>query len=129
MSEISEKKLDYLIESLSRGRDGRSNVSDDMRSAAEALIELRDRRAEGEAEGQWRDLALQFGGHRIDALSMLRYAVRQIEEYQIVRDILREPLDKLRQFLASPPLSGSEVLANRIKGIALQNAIEDNKNQ
>src|SRR6476469_4661679 len=41
---------------------------------------------------EWRDLALQFDGHRIEALSMLRYAVRHIKEYATVRDILREPL-------------------------------------
>jgi hypothetical protein len=66
----------------------------------------------------WRDLALQFDNHRIDCLSMLRYAVRNIEEYATVRDILREPLYSLKAFLAKPPLGGEAVLANRIEALA-----------
>jgi hypothetical protein len=68
----------------------------------------------GEVEEKWRDLALQFDGHRIEALSMIRYAIRHIEEYATVRDILREPLSELKLFLHRPPLSGEKVLAARI---------------
>lgn len=71
-----------------------------------------------ETEASWRNLALQFDGHRIYALSMLRYAVRNIEEYATVRDILREPLGELKAFLAKPPLSGEAVLAQRIAALA-----------
>lgn len=71
-------------------------------------------------EAEWRNLALQFDGHRIDALSMLRYAVRNIEEYATVRDILREPLQTIKAFLAAPPLSGEKVLAARIAASAAE---------
>jgi len=79
---------------------------------------------DAEVEMTWRDLALQFDGHRIDALSQLKYAVRCIEEYATVRDILREPLQSLKAFLAAPPLSGEKVLAARIQSCLTSPAAE-----
>lgn len=74
--------------------------------------------SDDDTEATWRDLALQFDGHRIDALSQLKYAVRCIEEYATVRDILREPLQTLKTFLAAPPLPGEKVLAERITALS-----------
>ncbi|WEJ60186.1 hypothetical protein [Devosia sp. FJ2-5-3] len=75
-------------------------------------------------EAAWRNLALQFDGHRIDALSMLRFAVRCIEEYATVRDILKLPLSELKAFLAKPPLSGDEVLKQRIELLSLRSSVK-----
>lgn len=66
----------------------------------------------------WRDLALQFDGHRMEAFNNLRFIVRQIEEFATVRDILKEPNATLKSFLSSPPLPGDQVLEERIKAIA-----------
>ncbi len=85
--------------------------------ARAALAAVRALRPAGEPE-EWRELALQFDGHRIEALSMLRYAERHINEYATVRDILREQLATIRAFLAKPPLSGEEVLAQRLAALA-----------
>lgn len=76
------------------------------------------------AAEQWRNLALQFDGHRIEALEYLRTIVHSIEQYATVRDILREPLASLKVFLASPPLSGEAVLAERLAALRSSPAVD-----
>ena len=59
-------------------------------------------------ESAWRRLALQFDGHRMQALWHLKC-------------MLKDPVahkDIAEKFLSEAPLSGEEVLAERIKIIA-----------
>lgn len=59
--------------------------------------------------GLWRDLALQFDGHRIEALSLLRY----VSEARNCAEAMGR-IGEIKPFLAKPPLSGEAVLANRL---------------
>ncbi len=59
------------------------------------------------AEDGWRRLALQFDGHRMAALSHLRMMLVDHEKHRPV----------VEAFLSAPPLSGAEVLAQRIRDI------------
>ena len=62
----------------------------------------------------WRDLALQFDGHRMQALGWLRL---------IAKELPKNPdWAGLYHFLASPPLSGEAVLAERLAALASQQA-------
>jgi hypothetical protein len=65
-----------------------------------------------EADDKWRDLALQFDGHRMQALQMLRWARKHIPE-----GVVRNDVDA---FLNAPPLPGEQVLADRIRALAEQ---------
>lgn len=85
----------------------------DILAIVEAFREL-EKRAEAaeealETEYKWRDLALQFDGHRMQALSLLKMIVNDapVEQYQPVRN-----------FLNSPPLSGEDIMKERIAAIA-----------
>ena len=66
--------------------------------------------AERETCGHWRRLALQFDGHRISALWWLKALVNSPDDKELV--------EKAREFLQQPPLSGEEELAKRIAQIA-----------
>jgi hypothetical protein len=61
------------------------------------------------SEDQWRNLALQFDGHRMQALAWLKHilADQPIGSYPFVRT-----------FMKSPPMSGEAVLAERIAQFA-----------
>lgn len=94
---------------------GTSNAA---KAAAQADYETRILSAiepsphKGEAaklEDQWRDLALQFDGHRIEALSLLRY----VSEADTALEAIGR-MGEIRAFLAKPPLAGEAVLAQRI---------------
>ncbi|AOS80249.1 hypothetical protein Q5W_15370 [Hydrogenophaga sp. PBC] len=62
----------------------------------------------------WRDLALQFDNHRMQALGWLRMAADELP---------RTPAwSALRDFIAAPPLSGAEVLQQRVAALATQQA-------
>ncbi len=67
-----------------------------------------DEEQEEDAEAGWRRLALQFDGHRMQALWHLKKMLENPEAH-------REAAEK---FLSAGPLSGEEVLAERIKAIA-----------
>lgn len=86
--------------------------SGDWVSAADlrAYAEQRDNRVAEleESEEQWRNLALQFDGHRMAALGHLRCMLNDAEKHGPV----------VRKFLADGPLSGEEVLAQRIAASA-----------
>ena len=60
------------------------------------------------AETEWRRLALQFDGHRMQALWHLKALLKDPETHRAIAE----------EFIAAPPLSGEEVLAKRIKAIA-----------
>lgn len=61
---------------------------------------------------KWRDLALQFDGHRMQAISLLK---------MIVNDAPDDQYSSVRDFLKSGPLSGEEVLRERIAQMLKEN--------
>jgi hypothetical protein len=67
----------------------------------------------------WRDLALQFDAHRIEALAMLRYVSEAGSGGEAA-----DRAHQARAFLAKPPLPGEAVLAERIAAIALRSPTE-----
>lgn len=71
-----------------------------------------DTQGAGDAEPTWRDLALQFDGHRIEALSLLRY----VSEARNCAEATGRAAE-IRPFLAKAPLSGEAVLAARIAAL------------
>jgi hypothetical protein len=77
--------------------------------AATPLPELED---EESAKDGWRRLALQFDGHRMQALGHLRAMLQDPAKHAPVAT----------EFLGAPPLSGEKVLAQRIAALALQAA-------
>lgn len=62
-----------------------------------------------ETEMKWRDLALQFDGHRMQAISLLKMIINDAPDDQYL---------SVRNFLKSGPLPGEEVLRKRIAEIA-----------
>lgn len=58
---------------------------------------------------KWRDLALQFDGHRMQALAWLK---------MILSELPADAYPFARTFLKSPPMSGEAVLAERIEALA-----------
>lgn len=96
---------------------------DDGATRGPAFIELRDLARElerrvsapvaGEADA-WRRLALQFDGHRMQALGHLRVMLADPQAHA----------DRVTEFLAAPPLSGEQVLAERIRALAAPQASE-----
>ncbi len=62
-------------------------------------------------DNEWRRLALQFDGHRMQAIYHLKMLLKHPEEHK----------EAVERFLSEPPLSGEEVLANRLKEIAEKN--------
>ncbi len=62
---------------------------------------------EEECTEQWRNLALQFDQHRMEALWHLKTLLANPEHAEAVR-----------AFLSAPPLSGSEVLKQRLQELA-----------
>lgn len=81
------------------------------------LITLLDRIASLEAElehaNQWRDLALQFDGHRMQALGYLKALLRGEKDLET----------GARNFIASPPLSGEAVLTERLAQLSQAQAV------
>ena len=65
---------------------------------------------EDDTEGAWRNLALQFDGHRIEALSWLKAMVANPFAN----------IEGARDFLAAPPLPGEKVLAERIAALSTE---------
>lgn len=69
-----------------------------------------------ERANQWRRLALQFDGHRIQAIAHLKTLLAHPDTHAVAA----------RAFLAAPPLSGDQVLAERIAQYA-QEALKPSK--
>jgi len=59
-------------------------------------------------DNQWRNLALKFDEHRMQALGHLRTLLEHPQTHA----------DAVREFLKAPPLSGEKVLAERIQAMA-----------
>lgn len=64
------------------------------------------------SEAGWRRLALQFDGHRMQALGHLRCMVENPQVHK----------EQAQTFLSAGPLSGEKVLAKRIRAIAAATA-------
>lgn len=64
-------------------------------------------------EDTWRDLALQFDGHRIEAMSLLRY----VSESQNCHEATSRA-HEIKAFLSKPPLRGEAVLADRLAALS-----------
>jgi len=60
-------------------------------------------------EMKWRDLALQFDGHRMQALCFLK---------QILKELPETEFPEARDFMKSVPISGEDILRERIENIA-----------
>jgi hypothetical protein len=90
----------------------------DLREAADTIDRLTSS-GEAETEDSWRDLALQFDGHRIEALSMLRYVSEAANQYEAMGRI-----GEIKAFLAKPPLSGEAVLAARLAASPREGHVE-----
>jgi len=74
------------------------------------------------SEDKWRDLALQFDEHRMQAIGWL----------QVCSDRLPErTAEVIKEFLKAPPLHGQKVLANRIAAMcpAVQPSAEPSHNE
>lgn len=65
--------------------------------------------ADDDSEIKWRELALQFDGHRMQAICFLK---------QILKELPETEFSSARDFLKSGPLPGEEVLRNRIAALA-----------
>ncbi len=74
---------------------------------------VQDDGGEESAEDGWRRLALQFDAHRLQAIGLLRLLWKEV--YLMTKHETNEHVEK---FLAAGPLSGEEVLAQRIAAIA-----------
>lgn len=56
-------------------------------------------------EMKWRDLALQFDGHRMQALCFLK---------QILKELPETEFPEARAFLSAGPIPGEEILSQRL---------------
>lgn len=63
-----------------------------------------------DAENEWRRLALQFDGHRMQALYHLKMMMVNPDKHAPIVDV----------FLKAPPLSGEEVLSQRIGAMSVK---------
>lgn len=61
-----------------------------------------------EPDNEWRRLALQFDGHRMQAIGHLKCMVEDATVHKLIAE----------EFLSARPLSGEAVLAERIKALA-----------
>jgi len=77
----------------------------DLRAALATPVQADDQEQDDEAE--WRRLALQFDGHRMQALAHLRAMLQDPAKHAPV----------VAEFLKAPPLSGEAVLAERIAAL------------
>lgn len=82
---------------------GWTNVLDFVKAIQPQLVAV-----PSEADGEWRRLALQFDGHRMQAIAHLRALMED--------PVAHRPV--VAAFLAAPPLPGEAVLAERIKALA-----------
>jgi hypothetical protein len=75
---------------------------------APAIGQQADRDEDESAENSWRRLALQFDGHRMQALAHIRALLADYAKHAPVAS----------EFLSLPPLSGEAVLVQRISAIS-----------
>lgn len=61
-------------------------------------------------EMKWRDLALQFDGHRMQALCFLKQILSELPESEFM---------EAREFLKTAPIPGEEILRQRLEEMAV----------
>lgn len=97
-------------------RDGEIPLSDSWGRLIDDIekveVELQE---DKDIDERWRILALQFDGHRMQALGFLK---------QILNALPESEFTEAREFLKASPLSGEEVLQNRIGEMINKDAIE-----
>lgn len=71
---------------------------------------------EEDAADAWRRLALQFDGHRMQALAHLRAMLADPQAHA----------EQTTEFLSAPPLSGDQMLAERIRALSAQPGAQKN---
>lgn len=100
--------LYYSMQGLvARMRQAEARVAITQQAAPEAPASEQQADDEESAEDGWRRLALQFDGHRMQALHHLRAMLQDPAKHAPVAT----------EFLCAPPLSGEAVLASRIATI------------
>lgn len=100
----SVESVIHLVKDFSLGTSSIQEIRAEVTRLAE----------QGDAEDEWRRLALQFDGHRMQAMSWLNLAAKELPAIPAWK--------ALREFLSAPPLDGESVLAERIAKIAEQGA-------
>lgn len=60
---------------------------------------------QSKSELKWRELALQFDGHRMQALCFLKQILKQLPETEFT---------EAREFLKEGPIPGEEILRQRL---------------
>ncbi|MDI6405001.1 DUF551 domain-containing protein [Cronobacter malonaticus] len=107
MSTISNERLEEIT------NDKMINQGSEFAKMASELLALRKERERAEpvddSEIKWRELALQFDGHRMQAICFLK---------QILKELPEAEFSSAREFLKAGPLPGEEVLRNRIAALA-----------
>lgn len=119
LEDIARKNLE--IETLATRNSDRLDfhsvavwsVQKALMEAVELGRQLQKEESEQEAadgEAQWRRLAMQFDGHRMQALGHLRCMVQNPVRHK----------EQAEKFLSAGPLSGEKVLAERIEAIVAE---------
>lgn len=113
---LKEQKARFVLENLlSSSSDNTDQLpfadATPQPASAGPVVALEEEDAEVDAK--WRDLALQFDGHRIEALALLRY----VSEAGNANEAIGRA-GEIRAFLSKPPLSGEAVLAARIAALS-----------
>lgn len=102
------------IETLETRNSDRLDFNDvavwGVQQALLAAVELGRNLRRDESDSDWRRLALQFDGHRMQALGHLRCMVKDPDGHKA----------QAEAFLSAGPLSGEKVLEERIKEIVAQ---------
>jgi hypothetical protein len=102
--QLSQSAANALLADLKLASKTASWPNPHIEALGEAITEANEAPS---AEDEWRRLALQFDGHRMTALGYLRA-------------VLKDPAAHsagATEFLNGPPLSGAEVLAERIAAL------------
>ncbi|KAF1019667.1 MAG: hypothetical protein GAK30_02983 [Paracidovorax wautersii] len=96
---------------------GSNGARDYMRGVARAALAATPvREAAPDTADEWRRLALQFDGHRMQAIGLLKLIAHTLKGGEKFSAPLIEK--DIESFLAAVPLSGEEVLAQRIAALA-----------
>jgi hypothetical protein len=110
LEEIARKHLDF--ETLATRNSDSLDFHDvavwSLKAALLEAVELGRLLQEEEEKPEWRPLAMQFDGHRMQAIGHLRCMVQDPQGHK----------EQAEKFLSAGPLSGEKVLAERIQAIA-----------
>lgn len=112
IGDIAREHLD--IQTLETRNSDRLDFHDvavwSVQKALLAAVELGRELRRDESDTDWRRLAMQFDGHRMQALGNLRLMVQDPQGHRA----------QAEAFLSAGPLSGEKVLEERIKEIVAQ---------